>query len=37
MKQRRPNVGNLPAKYSLLMNPHASEKLSRCPYCGKLS
>ena len=30
-------IGNLPPRYSLLLNPHADLRLSKCPKCQKLT
>ena len=30
-------IGNLPPRYSLLLNPHADVRLSKCPKCQKLT
>jgi hypothetical protein len=30
-------IGNLEPKFSLLLNPYAQERLSRCPDCNKLT
>jgi hypothetical protein len=30
-------IGNLPPRYSLLVNPHADLRLSKCPNCPKLT
>jgi hypothetical protein len=30
-------IGNLPSRYSLLLNPHANVRLSKCPKLQKLT
>jgi hypothetical protein len=33
----RQRLGDLPARYSFLLNPYVDERLSKCPKCKKLT
>ena len=33
----RKRLGDLPPRYSFLLNPYTDQRLSKCPKCGKLT
>ena len=37
MSGEKSRIGKLPPRYSFILNPYPSERLSRCPRCHKLT
>src|SRR4051794_17148071 len=33
----KPTLGNLPPRYSFILNPHSDIRLTRCPKCERLT